>query len=246
LAGETTTRRHTPLPPTRGIIISSRRSLTRWLTAGLAAAATLGATGCATVDAYSDSLLADGAAWSYGENTRSYINDTNAGITTRNWYAEPMRSMAGTRLPHSFAGRPLNTGANVIVISFGTNDASNGVDGGGGYSAEAARFHALSWIHRARAAGAGCVVWVLGNSEAYAGRPWKAAYTAYLNNLNGWIRSLGSDVSTPTGMIKLRIVDFGGIAANSASYAKDNGVHPSKSGSTWLGAMIKLEIQRCT
>jgi lysophospholipase L1-like esterase len=154
--------------------------------------------------------------------------------------------MAGTRLPHSFAGKALKTGANVIVISFGTNDASNAVDGGGGYSADAAKFHALNWIHRARAAGAGCVVWVLGNSEAYAGRTWKAQYKAYLNNLNGWIRSVGPTVSTPSGTIKLRTVDFGGIVRNSASYGKDNGVHPSAAGAVWLGALIKQQIQGCT
>jgi hypothetical protein len=211
------------------------------------AAAALSLSGCAIVDAYSDSILADSAVWSYGEVARANINDQNAGIGTRNWNAEPGRAMAGGILPHSFAApRALATGSNAIVISFGTNDAANAAQGrAGSYSSGSAKLYALEWMNRAKLAGASCVVWVTGNPAAYPGRPWQGAYRNWLNDFNGWLGSLGTTAYPQAGPIQLRIVAWGFIAG-AAGMSKDENVHPTAAGATLLGQAIKSNIQSCT
>ncbi len=123
-------------------------------------AAIVALSGCgATVGVYSDSILSDGTP---GNGARIRLafqgSDPNFPISVpsfNNWHAEGGTSMAGSAA-NSFSGQPLaGPATSVVVYSFGTNDASNGVDGAGGYSADAAKFYALDWIHRARASGAG-------------------------------------------------------------------------------------------
>lgn len=225
---------------------NTRRTFSRTILAGFALIAMLATSGCAVVDAYSDSILADTPTWSSGEVTRAHINDSNAGISTRNWTAEPMHAMAGPILPSFFAGKPLATGANAIVISFGTNDASNAASGAAGaYSEGAAQFYALDWIQRARASGATCVVWVLGNPSAYRDRTWAAAYTGYLTAFNNWLVGLGSSTLTPSGTVQLRIVDWGAMARVNGGVLSRDGIHPNASGAAFLGEDIKAKVKSC-
>jgi len=201
--------------------------------------------GCAIVDAYSDSILHDD--WSSGAVTRANINDQGLGIGTRNWNAEPGTSMAGGIQPHSFARpKPLATGANVIVISFGTNDAANSAQGkAGSYSSAAAKLYALEFMNRAKVAGATCVVWVTGNPNGWPTMPWHSAYRAWLNDFNGWLGSLGTTAYPQAGAIRLRTVSWGFIAGNAANVQGDR-IHPTAAGATLLGRAIKQNIQNCT
>lgn len=212
-----------------------------------AAFVVVGFSGCTVVNVYSDSILADGI-WGHGEITRAHINEQSSQITTNIWNAVPGTAMGGPNSPHPMAGKSLTSGTtNVVVLSFGTNDASNYASGlSGSYTSSAARLYALDWMTRAKQAGAKCVVWVMGNTAAYADRAWRATYKSWLDDFNGWLDSLGNTVPTSAGPIALRRVSWGNLATiNGGVLAQPDHVHPNSDGAAFLGEQIKAQIKTC-
>ncbi|MEI2703241.1 MAG: hypothetical protein V9E83_12685 [Baekduia sp.] len=225
-----------------------RRSLRHALSLGTTALIALGASGCAVVDTYGDSILDDN--YSSGAVTRANIQDDTAGIGYRYWKVESGTTMAGSRAPHSYANpRALETGANAIVFSFGRNDAIDWARGvSGSYDSGAGVYWALNWMDRARRAGASCVVWVTPNAEASPDanvfekmRDWQRDFSNRLASLGGTVYPDGN-LANP---IKLRLVSWGTIAARGGR-DQGFGVHPNATGAAELGQAIRAQVKTCT
>ncbi len=183
----------------------------------LPAAVALLVTSCASVAAYSDSILAGGSFSDangrpitlYGDRAKAEIDDQPAGIQVQVWQAAP-----GTTLGDAYAHPAIGSrstpalnkpGRTTTVFSFGTNDANYYAWGvAKSHSLDQAKALALNWIGQAFADGSKCVVWILGNPTRYDTATYKAPpgvkgirsgkaaanlYTTYMNGFNTWLQA---------------------------------------------------------
>lgn len=220
------------------------------------------------VRAYGDSILYDGAPLANGQvvaspdpntpwagNTiKNIINSHKADSYLTMWDSQPGQTMAshGFRPSLDAAGGKFPAGTNVVVLSFGTNDAAWYIEKAAGnpwyanlptYDVNAAKVHAAYWLQSAaRTSGMKCVVWVLGRetNPAYNGNAIKATmYNQYLTALNGWIRTTGTQQG-----VALKIADWNSIAPV-PGYTMADGMHPNNNGATELGNRISAQIATC-
>lgn len=235
------------------------KRLARWAMCVAVLAGAGGLAGCsATFAVYSDSILAD-APPGNGLLIRTAIsgNDPNWQITVpaiSNWRAEGGKAMGGTTA-HSFILSPLaNPATNVVVYSFGTNDAGqywlNGGPNGPGYAEPKAEELSRVWMDKAVAQSARCIVWVLPNTrgliDLFGGAPWTPNTETYLSQLNNYFRGL-----VPTGYrgTKFRVVDWGQMIRDHPKTSSDpwtmDNVHANPKGASQLGTAINAQIRDC-
>jgi len=251
--------------------------------AALIVAATLGISGCKTVgvSVYSDSILArtDSGSAYQGELTRTTLQQTGdssvpdpqppwawtINADPGNWHAEPGRTMGGGYAVHSYYNLPIPNRPNVVVLSFGTNDADNWAwNTPGSYPIAYGKAFADYWINKAYDAGATCAIWILPNrnlvgdpniwgplpgtplgNPSYKGQTAVIRYTQYMDELRHYLLTKqDADDATPNPARRFRAVDWGTTASLPGGWTRDT-VHPSGAGAIWLGQAINTEIRRC-
>jgi|GEM_PF-3770826 hypothetical protein len=177
------------------------------------------------------------------------------------WHPQPGTEMDGVNA-NSFAAGLDSNGTTTVLYSFGTNDANYFAWGTpGSHTSAAAKLYALRWMDLAFKKNA-CVVWILGNEQiladhssyrapagvagASSGEAAAQTYHAYMQDFNGWLRSLGGTVTTPTGSKgSLRTLDWGAIANADPKYTMADRVHPSQAGADLLGKYLNALVKQC-
>ena len=127
----------------------------------------------------------------------------------------------------------------VVIYSFGTNDAAAAVTGQGGYSLEETQTRAQAFINRAKDQGARCIIWIRPSRATALPEPTKTAYLSYIQSFNDWLTATENNSRAAGTFPHFLTIDWGAVLdANPVGYTFDL-FHPNLNGGAELGARAR-------
>lgn len=231
----------------------------RLLLAVLTALVMVVVSGCTVVgvSGYGDSLIARKADWLRVNNKTAaaqaagdaLINaftftsaDGEFRLSSYGWFSVPGSTMYNH--PNWAAGLDKKTAKpQVVVYSFGTNDAVGYAERKPGFTVPATALgQADLWIQRARDQGAKCVIWIkpLNKNLYLRTNDQKRDYTNWIDDFNSKLEQRSA--ANQTSAFKLELIDWPAILREDPVVPTGrsfDGLHPNQNGGTVIGRQIQ-------